>query len=189
MSDRRGAAGTLFCYKILGAAAEEGMTLPALVTLAENVRAATRTLGAALGPGISPLTGRAMFDLPAGEAFVGMGVHGEPGVARRPLTTARDLAGFMVDTLLADRPIAGDTVAVIVNGAGGTTMMELLTVYAETAAALTARGITPVAPVIGSLSTTQEMAGFSISLLDATPETLRLWRAPQETPLFPVVRG
>ena len=189
MEDRRGAAGTLFCYKILGAAAEEGLPLPDLVSLGEEVRAASRTLGAALGPGVSPLTGRPMFDLPEGEAFVGMGVHGEPGVARRPLTTARDLVGFMVGTLLADRAFRGREAAVIVNGAGGTTMMELLTVFGEAAAALRAHGIEPVAPVIGPLSTTQEMAGVSISLLEVTPEMLRLWRAPQATPLFPQVRG
>lgn len=187
MEDRRGAAGTLFCYKILGAAAEEGMPLAGLVALGEDVRGATRTLGAALGPGVSPLTGRPMFDLPDGEVFVGMGVHGEPGVARRPLGPVRDLVAFMVEALLDDRPFAGRAAAVIVNGAGGTTMMELLTVFGEAASALRARGVETVSPVIGPLSTTQEMAGFSISLLDATPEMLRLWRAPQATPLFPAV--
>jgi dihydroxyacetone kinase-like protein len=188
MEDRRGAAGTLFCYKILGAGAEEGMSLPELVALGEAVRDATRTLGAALGPGVSPLTGRPMFDLPEREVFIGMGVHGEPGVARRALGPVRELADFMVETLLADRPFAGNTCAVIVNGAGGTTMMELLTVYGEVARALRARKIEPVSPVIGPLSTTQEMAGFSVSLLEATPAMLRLWRAPQSTPLFPLVR-
>ncbi len=187
--DRRGAAGTLFVYKILGAAAEEGMDLDAVLALGEAVRDATRTLGAALTPGISPLTGRTMFSLPEDEVYIGMGVHGEPGVGRRKVEPLRDLIGFMMAALMDDRPIdAGATVAVIVNGSGGTTMMELLSVYGEVSGWLSARGITAVSPAIGSLSTTQEMGGFSISILTPDEDMLRLWRAPQATPCFPVIR-
>lgn len=187
--DRRGAAGTLFIYKILGAAADEGMPLDPLVALGEAVRDATRTLGAALTPGISPLTGRAMFSLPEDEVYIGMGVHGEPGVARRKVGPVGELVAAMLEALLQDRPVAaGREVVVLVNGAGGTTMMELLTVFGEVATQLQARGITQVSPAIGSLSTTQEMGGFSISLLLPTPQMLRLWQAPQATPHFPVIR-
>lgn len=187
--DRRGAAGTLFIYKILGAAAEEGMDLDALVTLGEGVRAATRTLGAALSPGVSPLTGRVMFTLPEDEVFIGMGVHGEPGVGRRKVEPLRDLTGFMLDALMQDRPVAAGTpVVALINGTGGTTMMELLSVYGEVAAWLANRGIPALSPAIGSLSTTQEMGGFSISLLTPDDTMLRLWRAPQATPHFPVIR-
>jgi dihydroxyacetone kinase-like protein len=187
--DRRGAAGTLFIYKILGAAAEEGMDIDALITLGENVRSATRTLGAALSPGVSPLTGRLMFTLPEDEVYIGMGVHGEPGVGRRKVEPLRHLVSFMLDALMEDRPIAAGTpVVTLINGTGGTTMMELLSVYGEVAAWLATRGIPALSPVIGSLSTTQEMGGFSISLLTPDDTMLRLWRAPQATPHFPVIR-
>jgi len=187
-ADRRGAAGTLFVYKILGAAAEEGMAAGDLLSLGEAVRDATRTLAVAIAPGISPITGQPMFTLPEGEVFIGMGVHGEPGAGRRPLGSAEELVGEMVEMLLADRPVpAGTPVAVLVNGAGGCTRMELWTVYREAARALEARGIPAVSPVVGSLSTTQATAGFSISLLTPTEEMLRLWRAPQHTPAFPAV--
>jgi dihydroxyacetone kinase-like protein len=187
--DRRGAAGTLFVYKILGAAAEEGMDLDAVFALGEAVRDSTRTLGAALSPGVSPLTGRTMFTLPEDEVYIGMGVHGEPGVGRRKVEPLRDLVGFMMAALMEDRPVdAGATVAVIVNGSGGTTMMELLSVYGEVSRWLAAHGITAVSPAIGPLSTTQEMGGFSISILTPDEDMLRLWRAPQATPHFPVIR-
>jgi dihydroxyacetone kinase-like protein len=187
--DRRGAAGTLFVYKILGAAAEHGMALEALVTLGEDVRAATRTLGAALNPGISPLTGAPMFALAPDEVFIGMGVHGEPGVGRRAHGPVRDLVDHMLDALQEDRPIAPGTPTVsLINGMGGTTMMELLTVQAEVSRSLAARGVPLVSPLVGSLSTTQEMGGFSISLLTPTDDMLRFWRAGQDTPQFPVVR-
>ncbi|MEM8657253.1 MAG: dihydroxyacetone kinase subunit DhaK, partial [Pseudomonadota bacterium] len=188
--DRRGAAGTMFIYKILGAAAEEGMALDPLLVLGEEVRDATRTLGAALSPGVSPLTGAPMFALPDDEVYIGMGVHGEPGVARRKIGPARDLVGYMLDALLTDRPIAPDTpTVVLVNGSGGTTMMELLTVYGEVSAGLKARGITATSPMIGSFSTTQEMGGFSISLFTPTPDMLRLWRAPHAAPQFAQIFG
>ena len=187
--DRRGAAGTLFIYKILGAAAEQGRDLETLIALAEDVRARTVTLGAALNPGISPLSGQPMFALAADEVYVGMGVHGEPGVARRKVEPARDLVAFLLDRLLDDlSPAPGPPLVPLVNGAGGTTVMELLTVYGEVAAGLAARGFPALAPCIGSLSTTQEMAAFSVSLLSPTDDMLALWRAAQATPQFPVIR-
>lgn len=94
----------------------------------------------------------------------------------------------MIARLLEDRPIdQGGRAAVIINGMGGTTQMELLTVWRETAAELRRRGITPLAPMVGSFVTTQEMGGFSISLLEPEDEMLRLWCAPQDSPAFPEI--
>ena len=184
--DRRGAPGTMYIYKILGAAAEEGMDQAALMRLGEAVRDRTVTLAAAVSPGISPLTGLPMFSLPDDEIYLGMGVHGEPGVGRVKTGPVRGLVVEMVERLLADRPIAeGGRAAVIINGMGGTTQMELLTVWRETAAELRKRGITPVAPMVGTFVTTQEMGGVSISLLEPDDEMLRLWCAPSDTPAFP----
>lgn len=184
--DRRGAAGTMFIYKILGAAAVEGMALDALVSLGEEVRAATRTLSAAVAPGVSPVTGGLMFTLPEDEIFIGMGVHGEPGVGRRKVGPVRELVAFMLGEILQDRSIEpGTETLVMVNGAGGTTMMELLTIYGEVSKQLAERGIPDVSPMVGSYSTTQEMGGFSISLLTPTAQMLRLWQAPHSAPHFP----
>jgi dihydroxyacetone kinase-like protein len=184
-AERRGAAGTMFVYKILGAAAEAGMDLDALAALGGLVLARTRTLAAAVSPGISPLTGQPMFALPEGEIYLGMGVHGEPGMGRARAGPVGPLVARMVAALLGDRPVASGRAAVIVNGMGGTTLMELLTVYRETVAALAAQGIAAVAPMVGSYVTTQEMGGFSISLLEPDDEMLRLWGAPSDTPYFP----
>jgi dihydroxyacetone kinase-like protein len=188
--ERRGAAGTMFIYKVLGAAAELGMPLDDLVGLGEDVRARTRTLGAAVAPGISPLTGKPMFSLPDDEIFIGMGVHGEPGVGRRKVGPVKELVAFMVDEILQDRPIEPDTPTIIlINGSGGSTLMELLTIHGEVAKLLTDLGIPTVSPMIGSYSTTQETAGFSISLFTPTTEMLRLWQARQQTPYFPQIHG
>lgn len=185
-NERRGAAGTMFIYKILGAAAEAGMALDDLMTLGRDVRSAVRTLGVAVSPGISPLTGKPMFALPDDEVFIGMGVHGEPGVGRRKAGPVKDLVEFMISELQEDRAIAPDTPTVaLINGSGGTTMMELLTIYGDVVGSLADRGISLIAPMIGSYSTTQEMGGFSISLFTPTPEMLNFWRAPHNAPHFP----
>lgn len=186
--ERRGAPGTMFIYKVLGAAAETGMPLEPLIALGEDVRSRTRTLAAAVAPGISPLTGEAMFSLPDDEIFIGMGVHGEPGVGRQKVGPLRDLVSHMVDVILEDRPIAAGTQTVImVNGAGGTTLMELLTVYREVAVVLDGRNVPHVSPMIGTFVTTQEMGGFSISLLTPTEEILAFWCARSMTPYFPAI--
>ncbi len=188
--ERRGAAGTMFIYKVLGAAAETGMSLDELYALGEDVRSRTRTLGAAVTPGVSPLTGESMFTLPDDEVFIGMGVHGEPGVGRRKIGPVNELVSFMMDELLADREIAtGTPTLVLVNGSGGTTQMELLTIYREVAAILDSKGIPHLSPMVGSFSTTQETGAFSISLFTPTQEMLAFWQADQRTPNFPNIYG
>ena len=188
--DRRGAPGTIFIYKVLGAAAEAGMPIDRLVSLGQDVRDRTRTLAAAVAPGISPLTGEPMFSLADDEIFIGMGVHGEPGMGRRKTGPARDLAAHMVEVILEDRPIpAGTPAVVLVNGAGGTTLMELLIVYREVAAVLEEHGVPRVSPLVGSFVTTQEMSGVSISLFTPTTEMLGFWRAPSAAPFFPAIPG
>jgi dihydroxyacetone kinase-like protein len=185
---RRGAAGTLFIYKILGAASEANLGIDELFTLGEAVRSSTRTLGAALVPGVSPLTGERMFTLPDDEVYIGMGVHGEPGVSRRKVGPVRDLVSFMLGEILTDRPIQpGTETVVLINGSGGTTMMELLTVYGEVSKQLSDLGIPNLSPMVGSYSTTQEMGGFSISLLTPTPQMLSYWQSPHASPYFPVI--
>lgn len=187
--DRRGAAGTIFIYKILGAAAEKNMTIEELMLLGERVRSNTRTLGVAINSGISPITNKSMFTLPDDEVFIGMGVHGEPGVARRKLTTVKDLVSFMMSKILEDKDIkSGTTVIVLVNGMGGSTLMELYSVFNEVNKFLKEKLIENVSPMIGSFSTTQETAGFSISLLIPDDLMLSLWRAPHITPNFPLIR-
>ena len=184
-ADRRGAPGTAFVYKVVGARAEEGADLKTLLALGERVRDATRTLAAAVAPGVSPLTGRPMFELPDGEVYLGMGVHGEPGLRSVPFASADELVAEMMPAILDDLPFeAGDEVLAFVNGMGGTTLMELLVVYRAVAAALEARGVHAYRPLVGSYVTTQEMAGFSISLCRADPEIKRLWDAQVRVPFF-----
>ena len=187
-TDRRGAAGTIFIYKILGAASEEGMSIEDLFLLGEKVRSNTRTLGVAIKSGVSPITNKPMFTLPDDEVFIGMGVHGEPGVARRKLSTVKNLVTFMMDKILEDRNIGSKSkVITLINGMGGTTLMELYMVYNEVCHYLSYKNIKVTSPMIGSYSTTQETAGFSISILVPDELMLKFWGEPHKAPDFPLI--
>lgn len=183
--DRRGAAGTAFIYKLVGARAEAGASLAELKALGEKVRDNTRSLAAALAPGISPLTGKAMFTLPEDEIYLGMGVHGEPGLKSIKIDTAKAIVTEMMDAILADLPFsAKDEVLVFINGMGSTTLMELFVIYKEVAEILKTHTIKAYKPLIGEYITTQEMAGFSISLCRSHDDFKQLWDAPVSVPYF-----
>lgn len=186
LDNRRGAPGTTFIYKLCGALAEEGASLGEVKRFGEAVREATVTLGASLTSGISPLTGLPMFTLPEDEVFIGVGVHGEPGMARMAAGKADAIVRFMAERLIADLPFrSGDAAILMVNGMGGTTLMELLVIYRAFAAVCAEHGIAVAEePLIGNYVTTQETAGFSLSMLRPDAEMRRLWRAPQNAPLF-----
>ena len=182
---RRGAPGTAFVYKIVGAAAEEGRDIEGLILLGERVRDRTRTLGVAVAPGISPLSGEPMFELSSDEMFIGMGVHGEPGIGRRKLGQAHEVVGEIMTQIMEDLPFGhGDEVIPFINGSGGTTLMELLIIYGEVARFLDERKIQAFKPLVGEMVTTQEAGGFSISLLKTDDEMNQLWTAPCSAPYF-----
>lgn len=179
--ERRGTAGLFFTWKIVAAAAEAGMRLDELVELAERVRDNTRTLTVAIEAGTHPETGAKMFTLPEDEIEIGMGVHGEAGVGRMKITTARTLVRYMLDKLIEDRPfMPGEDLMVLLNNCGSMTDMEMYIIYGEAAEYLAEKQLNIEDKWIGRYSTTQEMAGFSISLCAADSEMLRLYRCPSE---------
>jgi len=125
---RRGVAGNFFVIKALGAAAEKGASLDDLMALGERVNAATRTMGMALSGCTPPAKGTPIFTLADNEMEMGVGIHGEPGRARKALASANAIVDEIVDAILTDRKptkdggtaapafTAGDEVALMVNG-------------------------------------------------------------------------
>src|ERR1039458_7877426 len=75
---RRGVAGNFFVMKAVGAAAESGADLEALVALGKRVNSVTRTMGIALSSCTPPAKGSPLFQMAEDEMEVGIGIHGEP---------------------------------------------------------------------------------------------------------------
>jgi dihydroxyacetone kinase-like protein len=176
MDDRRGIAGDLFVIKIAGAVSAAVDSLDEVYRVTARARDQTRSMGVALSAGSIPETGEPTFELPPDEIEVGMGLHGEPGVSRQELLRADPLVDMMMERILADLPFrSGDEVCLLINDLGATTMMELLIVNRRVRQVLDAWGIAVHDTVIGSYCTSQEMAGFSITLMRLDEELKRYY--------------
>ncbi|MEV8585651.1 dihydroxyacetone kinase subunit DhaK [Streptomyces sp. NPDC051180] len=177
---RRGTGATLFVEKMAGAAAEEGAPLERVESIARRVNARSRSFGVALSACTTPAKGRPTFDLPAGELELGVGIHGEPGRERRAMMTSREIADFAVDAVVQDLNPDGPVIA-LVNGMGGTPLLELYGFNAEVQRVLTERGVPVARTLVGNYVTSLDMAGCSVTLCEVDEELLRLWDAPVET--------
>jgi dihydroxyacetone kinase-like protein len=179
---RRGVAGTVVVEKIVGAAAERGDDLAACRALGERVNAATGSMGVALTSCAVPAAGRPTFEIAEGEIEMGVGIHGEPGRRREKLRPAGAIAGELVEAIVAElAPARGDEVLLLVNGMGGTPLMELYLVYDAAARACAARGLEVTRSLVGNFCTSLEMQGCSVTLTRLDAEMAGLWDAPVHT--------
>jgi phosphoenolpyruvate---glycerone phosphotransferase subunit DhaK len=144
-----------------------------------------RSLAVAVNTATHPSTGQPIFELGDDEMEIGMGQHGEAGTGRMDLQSADETAEIMLDMLLEDLGIkSGEEILVLINGAGATTLMELLIVFRRVAQLLAARKIKLVRSAVGEFITTQEQAGFQMLVARMDPELIALWDAPADTPFF-----
>lgn len=178
---RRGVGLTVLLEKIVGAAAEEGRDLDAVVAVANKVNENGRSMGMALTSCTVPAAGKPTFDLPEDQMEIGIGIHGEPGRHREPLTGAKDIARQLVEPILADHDFAGSETIVMVNGMGGTPLIELYLMYGEVKALLDAAGVRVARNLVGNYITSLDMAGCSVTVLKTDDELLALWDAPVRT--------
>jgi len=178
---RRGTGATLLVEKIVGAAAEQGIDLHTAAMLAREVNDRSRSFGVALSPCVVPAAGRPGFELADDEIELGVGIHGEPGRARGKMMTANEIAGIVLDAIHADAPLSDD-VLVMVNGLGGTPLIELYVLFAAVADWMAGHGVRIARSLVGNYVTSLEMAGFSITVCRLTPQLTELWDAPVDTP-------
>ena len=178
---RRGVGLTVLLEKIVGAAAEEGRDLDAVVEVAKKVTGHGRSMGMALTSCTVPAAGKPTFELPEDQMEIGIGIHGEPGRHREPLTGAKDIARQLVEPILADHDFAGSETIVMVNGMGATPLMELYLMYGEVRTLLNAAGVTVVRNLVGNYITSLDMAGCSVTVAKVDDELLTLWDAPVRT--------
>jgi len=178
---RRGVAGNFFVMKAVGAAAERGASLEELETLGNRVVAVTRTMGMALTGCTPPAKGTPIFTLAEDEMEVGIGIHGEPGRKRVKLAPANAIVDELLEAVASDIPYkAGDEVALMVNGMGGTPISELYLLYGYAHEQVEKRGMKIKRNYVGNYCTSLEMAGFSLTMVKLDPELEELLAAPAE---------
>jgi dihydroxyacetone kinase-like protein len=179
---RRGVAGTLIVEKVVGAAAERGDGLAALKALGDAVNSATASMGVALTSCTVPAAGKPTFQIGADEMEMGVGIHGEPGRRRVKLGTADDIAAELTGAILKDLSLKpGREVVLLVNGFGGTPLLELYLMVNAAHKVLAGAGVKVVRHLTGPFVTSLEMAGCSITVSALDADALALWDAPVHT--------
>ena len=184
-SGRRGVAGTIFVHKIAGALAEQGASLEEVKEIAEKVVANVRTKGMALYPCRVPAADESTFSLEENEMELGIGIHGEPGTERTEVKSADEIVNNLVTDVLEDLPFAADDeVAVMVNGMGGTPLMELYIANRKVNQMLNDKNIDIYKTFVGEYMTSLEMAGMSVTLLKLDDELKELLDAATDVDLL-----
>ena len=185
--ERRGVAGDFFVFKCAGAAADRGASLDEVAAMARLANENCRSMGVALGPCSLPQTAVPNFEIGPDEMEIGMGIHGEPGVRRVPLETADTVAGMLMQPIMEELALGrGDRVAVLVNGLGATTQLELVLLYRRVQQILDAAEVDIHARWVGEYATSLEMAGASITLLKLDDTLTALLDHPCRTPALTV---
>lgn len=169
---RRGVAGTILVQKIVCAAAKQGQSLEELEELASEVVMATNTLGVALSSPYIQGSTTPMFELGDHEISFGVGIHGEKGYRTEPLVSSELLALELVNKLKGRYELTSESsFAILVNGLGGTPLMELYIFMDDVKQLLEHEGIQVEFKKVGSLMTTNEMHGVSLTFLELKDPT------------------
>ncbi|CAB0677815.1 dihydroxyacetone kinase subunit DhaK [Corynebacterium diphtheriae] len=179
---RRGVAGTVLVEKIAGAAAERGDNLAEVTAVATEVVKNTRSMGVALTSCTVPHVGKPSFDLGDSEVEIGIGIHGEPGRRREPMSSADAITDQLLDPVVEDLGLCeGERVIALVNGMGGTPSSELYIVYRRVAERLGQLGVVVERSLVGNYVTSLDMQGASVTLMRVSDELLELFDAPVNT--------
>ncbi|CAB3802558.1 dihydroxyacetone kinase subunit DhaK [Pararobbsia alpina] len=180
---RRGVAGTLIVEKLVGSLAESGASLEQCKAFGDRINKHTATMGVAFTSCTVPAAGTRTFKIGDDEIEVGVGIHGEPGRRRARMAPADAIAGELLEAIIDDlKPGAGAELLVLVNGLGGTPLSELYLLFNSTRLWLQRRDLRIARAQVGSLTTSLEMAGASITLCTIDEEMARHWDSPVLTP-------
>ncbi|MDD4101598.1 MAG: dihydroxyacetone kinase subunit DhaK [Kiritimatiellae bacterium] len=183
--DKRGLAGCIPLYKVIGAAAEQGLGLDEIVDIGERFNRQMATLAVAMTGCTHPQNGGPIAVLPDDEMEIGMGQHGEAGGGRSKILTADETATRMIEPLVQATGVkAGDTAMLIINGVGATTLMEMFVVYRKAAQMLADKGVNVTPGACGEYLTVQEMAGFQMILCKLDADHIELLKAKARTPYW-----
>ncbi len=180
---RRGVAGAVIVEKLVGSLAESGADLEQCKAFGDRINKHTASMGVAFSSCTVPAAGTLTFKIGEDEIEVGVGIHGEPGRRRARFAAADAIAAELLTAIIADlKPGSGSELLVLINGLGGTPLGELYLLFNSTRSWLQERGLAIARVQIGSLTTSLEMAGASITLCVLDDEMKRHWDSPVHTP-------
>ncbi|MDR1384989.1 MAG: dihydroxyacetone kinase subunit DhaK [Planctomycetaceae bacterium] len=186
IEDRRGLGGCIPLIKVVGAAAEAGLSLDETLAVAERFNQRIATLAVTMKTATHPQSGEYISTLPDDQMEIGMGQHGEGGgTGPQPIATADETAEVMVKKLAdAIAAKAGEKVMLLINGSGATTLMEMFIVFRKAYRVLEGLGIKVSASRCEEILTVQESGGFQMILAALDEELQKYFDAPANTPYW-----
>ncbi len=168
--------------KMLGAAAEAGWTCEQMHTFCDKYMDNVASLAVANHGATHPVTDQPISVIPDGQMIIGMGHHGEGAKGGMPMKTSKETVEIMAGKIADDIGLkAGDEVIVTLNGSGATTYMEMYIIYKDIVNFLKERGVKVFDKLVGEFVTTQEQAGFIMSMVRVDDEMKELFKAPCRT--------
>ena len=168
---RRGVAGEVLMWKVGGAMASTGASLEEVIRVSQMAIDNTRSVGVGLTSCTIPAVGKPNFTIEPGKMELGIGHHGEPGVAVTDLKPANQCAEKMLEIILPDLPFnLGNEVVVLVSGLGATPVMELYIYYSRIFDQLKLKGISVYHSYIGNYFTSLEMMGITLTVMKLDDE-------------------
>ncbi|XP_068632431.1 triokinase/FMN cyclase-like [Battus philenor] len=178
----RSMVGEVIFYKLCGAMSQRGYDLLSIRDMVLEANKRMATLGVCLTacslPGQPPL-----FEISDNEMELGAGVHGEAGIKKMKLGTAKEVVKMILDQVIDNLKLnAGDRVVVTINNLGGTSVLEMNIISAEAKDYLESKKIRVERIFAGHLKTSLEMHGFQICLLHLTKEHGDLWLELLDSP-------
>ena len=178
----RGIAGTLFVHKIAGSLAEADAPLERVAAEAARAAKAVKSLGIATT--VCTIPGQQTHArLDPGQAELGLGIHGEPGVERIELPLAGQVAKMMAERLSHAATSTGP-VALLVNNLGGTPDLEMgVFCHSLLATPLGRRTKYVLGPA--KLMTALDMKGVSVSVLPLDEAVEAALTADCDAPAWP----
>jgi len=123
---------------------------------------------------------------------LGLGIHGEPGVAVVELQPVDVVVEHVLKQILSQEtqylPITrGSNAVLLINGLGATPIMELMIAARKAVPELQLEyGIAVDRVYTGTLMTSLEMAGLSITIMKSDENILKRLDAPTKAPAWPV---
>ncbi|XP_066316826.1 putative 3,4-dihydroxy-2-butanone kinase [Miscanthus floridulus] len=191
IAGRRGLAGTILVHKVVGAAADAGLSLAAVAAEAKHASEVVGMMGVALS--VCTLPGQVTSDrLGPRQMELGLGIHGEPSVAVVELQSVDVVVEHVLKQILSQEtqylPITrGCSVVLLVNGLGATPIMELMITVRKAVPELQlVYGIAVDRVYTGTLMTSLDMAGLSITIMKSDDSILKRLDAPTKALAWPV---
>uniref|UniRef100_A0A2A4K9H2 Triokinase/FMN cyclase n=1 Tax=Heliothis virescens TaxID=7102 RepID=A0A2A4K9H2_HELVI len=178
----RSMVGEVLFYKLAGALAAKGYDLASIRKEAAEFNKYMATLGVCLSacslPGQPPL-----FEIAHDEMELGAGVHGEAGITKMKMGTAKEVVAMILEQIISHlKLVAGNRVVVTIDNLGGTSIFEMNIISAEVKDQLESKKIKVERIFSGHFKTSLEMQGFQICILHLNEEKGDLWLETLDAP-------